>query len=310
MGTTHHAFLHVAGVPTVGSAFGVPTTRGRVWFVDGTNGHNDNTGLDRDSAFAAIGTAISRATSGAGDVILVFPGTYAENLVVTKHDLQIVGVVLPGYARPDIAPAAGMALLVNNAHGFVGRHLRFVSADDDAAKNEGNGYVFEDCVFEGNVAGLRLQGDATTSSYAASEGIIRDCLFRNCGGDALIFQHPAAPSSATVTDVQVLECRFYNNTGDDIATAAAGSGGGGGIVQTLLIRGCSFMSIDKAVYLDLDQASFAGGDEASNRGLICGCYFADDAALDATKIDLSGTSLRFVGNYNAIGIVDGSTFDD
>lgn len=304
------------GIPVVGG-IGIPSKVGKVYFVDATNGVDTNSGKSHAKAFQTIQKAINQCVSGAGDIVYIFPGTYNENLTITSKDyINLIGCVSPGYARPDVAPTTGIALSIANSQGTVLKHMRFVSADADTVVNEGNGFLFEDCVFDGDAgqaateANLRLVGDAADDSYTASEGRIVDCLFRGCGGDALIFQHANAPSGVGVTNVEVLNCRFYDNTGDDIATAANTSGGGAGILLTALIHGCKFMTKDKAVYLDLDQASFAGGDLLLNTGMISGNFFNDDAALDATKIDISGTNLRFVGNYNAVGVVDGSTFDD
>jgi len=307
------------------TSFGVPVVPtqvsfskdSKVFFVDATNGNDGNDGLDVARPVATIQKAVDLAVTDRGDTIMVAPGTYAETVTVTsKNYLSIIGMVIPGYAKPDVAPTTGIALNSVTTQGLVLRHMRFVSTDSDTVVNQGNGFLFQDCVFDGNAgqaateANLRLVGNADDDSFTASEGRIIDCMFRGCGGDALIFQHANAPNGVGCTDVEVLGCRFYNNTGDDIATAANTSGGGVGICRDVLIHDCRFMTTDKAVYLDMDQASFAGGDTAVNDGLISYNFFADDAALDATKIDISGTTYRFVGNYNAIGVVNGSTFDD
>ena len=244
------------------------------FYVDGANGAAGNSGLSWKEAVSTIQAAIDLTTSGQGDRVYIAPKAtaYAENLTITSKDyVHLIGVLLPGY---------------------------------------------RDCVFDGATgqaateANLRLVGDATDDSYTASEGKIIECLFRASGGIGLLFQHAALTSGVGVSDVEVLGCRFYGNTGADIATAANTSGGGVGIVQNVLIHGNRFMDVDKATYLDMDQASNVPGDELLNTGMISGNYFADDAALDATKIDISGTKLRFVGNYNAVGVVDGSTFDN
>lgn len=281
------------------------------------SGSDGNSGLSPQEPFATIQKAIDSCVSGRGDKIIIFPGTYAESLVIQNKDyITLQGAVAAGYARPDVAPSGGRALFIDNSQGAVLRHMRFISLETDTVVNEGNGFLFEDCVFDGSTgqaatdANLRLVGDANDDSYTASEGKIINCLFRDCDGDALVFQHANAPSGVGVTDVEVIGCRFYGNTGDDIATAANTSGGGAGIVQRVNIAHNYFMTTDKAVYLDMDQASFAGGDTALNNGTLTGNYFADDAALDATKIDISGTSMRWIGGYNAIGIVDGSAFDN
>lgn len=285
---------------------------------EGAVGASDgNSGESPNEALSTIQEAIDRCVSGRGDRIIVFPGSYDENLTITsKNYITIQGALNAGYARPDVVPTTGKALVIDNSQGIVLRHVRFASADSDTVTNEGNGFLFEDCVFDGDAGqaatetNLRLVGDGADDSYTASEGKIINCLFRNCGGDALMFQHAAAPSGVGITDVEVIGCRFYGNTGDDISTVANVSGGGAGIVSRINIAHNYFMTTDKAVYLDLDNASFTAGDELLNDGTLAGNYFADDAALTATKIDISGTNLRWVGGYNGVGIVDGSAFDN
>jgi len=305
------------GIPQFGGGpwLGVPNpaTPGKVLFVDGTNGSDEFDGT-AEHPVQTIQQAVDLSTSGAGDVILVYPGTYVETVTVTSKDYVTIMGVRSGYGRPDVEPASGRALFVDNSQGVVVRSLRFrARASAVAVRQEGNGFLYEDCVFDGRTGDsglLQLVGDATDDSFTASEGAVVNCLFRDGNTDALIMQHADAPNGVGTTHNQILYNRFIDNTGDDIATAAGASGGGAGICQDVVIYGNQFVSIDKAVYLDMDQASFAGGDAATNSGLISGNYFGDDAALDATKIDISGTSFRFVGNYNAIGVVDGSTFDD
>lgn len=294
--------------------------QGVEFYVDSVNGTTGAGGLSWKDAVPTIQAAVDKCTSNQGDRVFIAgaPTAYAENVTITnKHLLSLVGVYAAGWGRPDIVPATGKALAIDNSHGTVLEHLRLSSTNDsDGVTNEGNGFLFNDCVFDGTSAqgatraNLRLVGDATSSSYTASEGLIVNCLIRGSGGIGLAFQHANAPSGVGVSDVEVRKTRFYGNTGADIATVAGASGGGAGIVSNLLIEKNKFMTFRKTTYLDMDQASFAGGDLLLNTGMIAANYFADDAALNATKIDISGTSMSFVGNFNAIGIVDGSTFEN
>lgn len=284
---------------------------------DAIAGSDANDGRSPIEPFATIQRAVDKCVSNRGDKIVIFPGTYDENVVIlNKNYITIVGALSAGYARPDVTPTTGIALFANNSHGLVLLHTRFVSADSDSVVNEGNGYLFYDCVFDGSAgqaiteANLRLVGDAADDSYTASEGKIINCLFRDSGGVGIAFQHAALTSGVGITDVEIHGCRFYGNTGVDIATQANVSGGGAGILSRFLLAPDNmFMTTDKTVYLDLDNASAAGGDELLNNGIISG-HFADDAALNATKIDISGTNFRWVGGFNGVGVVDGSAFDN
>lgn len=303
------------GIPMIGGEkISIPNGNGKVLFVDDFRGNDGNSGESADAALKTIQAAINKIpTSSAKDTgdnytIYVQPGSYPENLVLSgKNFVSIIGANIAGYGRPDIAPSSGKALDSNESNGLVLKGLRFASSTDvNTVEHEGNGYRFEDCVFDGEAqAGtngvLLLKGDDDTDDYTASEGLIVNCLFRNSTAKGLVFSGGAAPANGVgCSDVQVIGCRFYNNTGADIHTLDNTLTY---VLADVVIHGCWFNDVDKAVYLDMDQV-------AADTGMISGCYFADDAALDATKCDISGTSIRFVGNYNAIGVVDGSTFDN
>ncbi len=86
------------GVPVVGGASGRFTGfwRGRVWFVDGTNGSDGNSGKHPTQAFQTIQTAVTAA--GTDDTIFIRPQPvgvrYTENVTVpsaTHGGLSIIG---------------------------------------------------------------------------------------------------------------------------------------------------------------------------------------------------------------------------
>ena len=91
-----------------GVSLGVSLT-GVARFVNADTGVDAGDGKQASDPFATIQHAID--TSAEGDVIVVAPGTYAENVVVDVDYLTIVGAV-GGYGRPDVAPASGLALSV------------------------------------------------------------------------------------------------------------------------------------------------------------------------------------------------------
>jgi hypothetical protein len=74
----------------------------------------------------------------------------------------------------------GVPLTVH-AQGIHLARLRCAApAGQHAAIFQGNGYVAEDCIFDGDAAAhcLRLAGDPDDDDFTASEGIIRRCSFR------------------------------------------------------------------------------------------------------------------------------------
>jgi len=299
-----------------------PTKDGRYWYVDAENGSDRNGGASPRRALATLQAAIDRATNGAGDVIRVFPGSYPENVVVTgKNYLSIVNA-LQGYGRPDIGPATGMALHVDNSQGVYLRGLRLFSegalADLTAAvgrlvRIEGNGFHIEDCVFDGAVGDhansilLGLKGDTDDDAYTASEGRVINSLFRGAPGRALAFETAEPITGVGSTHVEVLGNRFMGNTGPDIITRAS-FGAGVYTVKEALIAFNRFMSAkNKATWIDLTTS--ISGAASAQTGQILGNWFADDD-LDATAIKMSGTGFTVVGNYDTVGVQDGSAFDD
>jgi len=300
------------GIPVLGGGnVSIPNGNGQVLFVDGS-GVFSTTGTP---TYTTIQGAINSVVSGAGSTIFVFPGTYEENLTVTGTDyVSIIGAQIPGYARPDIVPTTGIALNCTTSQGLVLNHLRFASEDSDTVVNQGNGFVFTDCVFDGTSgqaateANLRLVGNAADDSYSASEGIIQGCYFRgNTSGAGIIIQHAANPSGVGTSDNQILDCRFVAN-GVDLLTATNTSGGGAGIFINYLIARNFFMTVGAAyVYADMDQG--AAGDLTANSGLICNNWFADEA-LVAGQFDIATmANVIFTGNYDAAGLVNGAGFN-
>lgn len=298
---------------------------GVTWYVNNATsgiqeeaigGSDGNSGRSPQEPFATIQRAVNLAVSGRGDKIVVYPGTYAENVVIDQKDyLTIHGAIIPGYARPDIVPATGIAINSTRSQGLVLSHVRVASSNNsDTMVHQGNGFIFSDCVFDGNgaqaitAANLRLVGNATLTAYTASEGKILNSLFRDGGGVGLVFQHAAAPNGTGCTDNEIIGCRFYGNASFDMATQANASGGGAGIFLRSLIKGCQFMEDTKAVYVDLNAASFAGGDVALNSGLMTENNFASTVALTNVIINITGTIIRFANNADTIGVVNGSAF--
>lgn len=309
--TAHPNGVSSFGFPVIGTAgFGVPyQPNGAVYWV---NAGAAGSGTSPEDAFGTIQGAVDRAISG--DTIMVFAGTYDETVTVDDDYISIIGAQSGGYARPDVAPEAGVALIVNG-QGFHTRHMRFVSADSDTVQWHSNGGSAVDCVFDGDAgqaateANLRLVGLAADDSYSASENLFLDCLFRgSTSGAGIIFQHAALPSGVGTSDNQLVNCRFYAN-GVDLLSAVNVDGGGAGIFLNLLVTGCQFLTVGAAyVYMDMDQG--AAGDLTANSCLISNNWFSDEA-LVAGQIDISGqANAMFVGNYDAAGLVNGSTFNN
>jgi hypothetical protein len=304
------------GIPVLGSIplVGVPNKTGKVWFVDAVNGSDGNSGLTPEQPFATIQKAINMAGDGTGDTIFVFPGTYAENLVVNKDYLTIQAAMVSGYAKPDIVPASGIALYNQAAQGMCLRRLRFAApaADVDLCRIEGNGFIIDDCVFDGDAtqgadkALIRLKGNDTDDAFTASEGRILNSLFRGItNGIGLIFDTAEAVVGVGETDVLVAGCTFVGNGPSDIASKDTGPGTYS--IQRSELRGNFFMTKNKTNYIDFTTEN--GGAAGDQNGVIQANYFAADAITAGNQVRIVGTGFTFSGNFSTVGVVDGSGLD-
>ena len=297
------------GVPVTGPApISVPNGNGKVIYVS-ADGQVGPPGAGVEIATRSIQAAVDACTSGTGDTILVFPGTYDENVTIDGKDyITIIGCQIGNYERPDVGSATGSAITITNSQGVVLRHLRFFNEDNtDVAFIDGNGFIIDDCVFDGNAtmtankACLALNASDTDNSYTASEGVVSNCLFRGSAAIGMRFESGAAPASGVgPTHNQIVGNRFVGITGADIKSVDGGTATY--TFQDNNITGNQFMDFNKALYLKLDA-------KAADRGIVSGNFFASDTALSGTSIDLSGTSICFAGNFDANGIVDGTGFN-
>lgn len=145
------------------------TSPGKKYFVNGAAGNNSNDGLSWETAKLTIAGAISAAV--AGDIIFIAPGSYDEQVVITKNNLTIVGVV--GRGAVGIAPAAAdaKAILID---GTLGARIQGVTLINIGGEGNGTGgglYIKGDirrirtygCKFEGGAFGAKLESTAQGS---------------------------------------------------------------------------------------------------------------------------------------------------
>jgi hypothetical protein len=283
------------------------------YYVDGDNGADSASGLSWTDALLTVQAAVDKTVSGRHDRVYVATasGAYDENVTVTSKDyVSIIGVGLSDWGRPDISPSTGVGLVVSLSQGFYSERVFYFSADDNAVEVDSNGWGFDDCRFLASGGdGLFLKGNADDDSYGAAQGLANECMFWENSGAGVEFQYALAPSGIAPSDNEFRDCTFKGNTGPDFLSATDVSGGNSGLFLTTIIAGCRFLDVGGAhVYMDLDQGN--GSDLAVNQALIIGCFFADEA-ITGTQIAISGQpNMMFVGNYDAVGLVDGSGFNN
>jgi hypothetical protein len=294
--------LLVGGLSVLGT-----TGTARYVDVNATSGVGAD-GSSPQAAFTSLQDAID--ASEANDVIVVYPGTYEENLVVSTDYLTIVGAQ-SGYGRPDIQPASGLALSVQ-AQGFKCARLRLVASTTDAVLQSGNGFEYVDCVFDGDAgqaatdALIRLKGKADDDGFTASEGLVSNCLLRGSDGFGIAFDTGDAPTNGVgSTHCVVDSCRFIDNVAADLATRDTGTGVYS--VQDAQVTRCAFMEPkNKATWIDFTTSN--GGAASDQTGVIQDCYFNDDT-VDTTAIAIVGTGVGVVGCHSMDGEFDGSGLD-
>jgi hypothetical protein len=189
------------------------------------------------------------------------------------------------------------------------QHMRFAPTGADAVVQHGNGFSFSDCVFDGDgtatKAGIRLVGSATDDALTASEGEIIGNLFRGSAIGIAFDTAPPASSGVGSTDNLIAGNSFRANT-LDLAAEKTGLGGDYSVQVTQIGPGNTFGDKNKAVYIDL--TTNADGAAGNQNGAIVGNYFAADA-ITTTSVKMVGTGFTFAGNFDTVGVVDGSALD-
>jgi len=134
---------------------------GKMYFVDGTNGSDNNGGLTPASAFATL--AAARSASAAGDTVIVAPGTYTVDV-----------------GTASLAPKANQTWMAGMpALGGAPTVIIIADADDNAnapVAVDVDGVVFRDLEF-------RLVAGGTTALYCMDAGqtsAVRGLTFDGC----------------------------------------------------------------------------------------------------------------------------------
>ena len=247
-----------------------------VFFVDendpGANTFND--GTLPSAPLTTITLALARTVAGRGDVIMVMPGTYVENLIVANSDVSIIGAIdgIP----PVISPvAAGVALTVTAA----GFYMENVTVDGLTtgipAVMTGNNLKLVNCSFINSLAandGLTLLGLMPVAN-------IIGCLFSGNAVAGLRLENTALGVHPELVNIE--GCLFNGNTTNSIADTD--NAAGGDTFGTLLVHSNRFIETGAAyVYINLLDPAAAG------LGLISDNYFADADVVAAQIVRPAG----------------------
>lgn len=211
--TTFGDMVYQLGGMPVGSAVEFMTRAdSNVYFVDGRHGSDHNDGTKLDHAFATIEQATTIVNADIDwtaspwanrDIIVIAPGTYAENLTSLPYGCNVIGMgmdVRDAQNGVKIKPASGdpvdVASVINTSFYNIGFESPGTGAAFDA--DICNNVRFENCFFTG-------AAEATTAVYAfittdATKVTFKDCWF--CNADhGIYFNYTDANDKAAYIDV-------------------------------------------------------------------------------------------------------------
>lgn len=265
------------GIPGSDNSLGLRTRpQSCVFYVDrndpGANLVND--GTLPSAPLSTIGRALLRTVAGRGDVIVVMPGTYAENLTVATSDVSIIGAVdgIP----PVITPVGVATALTVTADGFYMENITIDGLTTGTpAVITGDNVKIVNCTFNRAVAA----GDGLTILGLTLHAKIIGCTFQSNAVAGLRLENTAGGVHPELVHVE--GCRFITNTVNAIADTD--NAAGGDTFGVLFIDSNLFLGAGAAyVYINLLDAGAAG------LGLVSNNYFADADVVAAQIVRPAG----------------------
>jgi hypothetical protein len=221
-----------------------PRSNARVYFVDGLNGNDNNDGLAMDRPFDTIAAAITVANARVnwsatpwanGDIIVISPGVYAENITTLPYGCTMIGLGdsfdLNGERGVTIKPASGAPVDCTSAINMRIHNIAFESPDTTVCfqADNFNRNIVTNCIFSGlagasptTVKGLEIVKDMTgnrisncvfqvvrngiyivtdnANSKQASGNIIEHCYIRGGDQTGIYFHANCVPSLTMIND--------------------------------------------------------------------------------------------------------------
>jgi len=196
-----------------------PIGNGDVWYLDPTNGDDDNSGRQPDAAFASLPAAYAACTANQHDVVAYLAGPTGITLIDTvtwaKAYTHLVGVCAPTAVAQrarihNETTAAKSPLIDITASGCIFRNLYVFQGVDDAAsllnvRVTGGRNWFQNVHFAGGGhATQAIDGGASLALYGAEECSFEDCTI---GVDTIA---AATGMMAMRVDSDAKRCLFRN----------------------------------------------------------------------------------------------------
>ena len=270
---------------------------GKIWYVDGTNGADDNLGDSPGTAKSSVAGVFAVMKASRGDTAVFYPGTYTITtaLVPVAHTTFKAAHVVP--AAPSVIITGDIAELITvdvDGVRFIGIEFKASGATckelvDVADGANVRGPIFEDCVFNGN--SLNNAGLVTDDpTYAATGLVVRRCLFKGVEGISnLEIGVLGAPYAVIENNTFVLDSTL--SVGIAIADTAGTSGVTDKLKGQYIIRNNDVIGLYSKSSVGI---KISGTEGTLPPSLIRNNYFGNCAAA-AITIDKGGVNL--VNNY-------------
>ena len=282
MTTAPDMLYHLGGVPVGGLPF-FKTYTSKVYYVDTVNGSDNNSGESIREAKATIAAAVTLVNNriswsdspwGRRDIIIILPGTYAENLTSLPYGAVMYGVGLDNrdaQSGVKVKPASGDPVDVGSCINTEFYNIGFESPGTGAAFDADicNNSYFYNCFFTG-------AAEATTAVYAfyttdATKLTLDNCWF--CNADNGIYFN-------------------YTNANDKAAYVN---------IKDCIITGCSATGIYTHKNL-VGPHSVVRGTHISGSGQTCLIGIDDNAGI----LDVSWTTTESSTGFSGCRSVNGS----
>lgn len=159
-------------------------SKSKIYYVDVNNGSDTDVGDTPGTALATIAAATTLANAridwsespwARQDTIVVFPGTYAENLTELPYGCNVIGIghdIRDAQNGVKIKPASGAPVVVTSTINTLFRNISFESPDTTAAftSTNLNNCLFENCMFTGpaetaTMVGALVCSDLTKTTF-------------------------------------------------------------------------------------------------------------------------------------------------
>lgn len=281
-----------------------PELIGNVFYVDGVNGNNGNSGLTPDQPWLTITFALTRCVNDHDDYIIVLDH-WQEVVAINVTRVHIIGATRnPNHSFVQMNAAADTAIFTVTA---ASNHCEIAGfsfgggathAGIENAAGTPQGLYIHDCQF-GHAFATDTPQDGIRIEINATNIRIEKCSFYGNAGEGTItrdgirFQGGGNPLNGTIIDNQFLD---IPGVGIDFAAVAAGHGG---ITLKDNVFACDADTQGSAITLGATCAGFLC---VGNKAL-----FGDVTAGMITNPFLDGAAAfanHWMGNMKGSGFVD------